>query len=53
MDFSVTWTNVLRLQDLITDATTRLDTQMKTVDEVTTDKLIDYGSCLVDLLGFI
>ena len=33
---------------LITDATTRLDAQMKTVDEVTTDKLIEYGHRLVD-----
>jgi regulator of sigma D len=34
--------------NLITDATTRLDAQMKKVDEVATDKLIDYGSRLVD-----
>ena len=34
--------------DLITDATTCLDAQMKKVDEVATDKLIDYGSRLVD-----
>ena len=34
--------------DLITAATTHLDAQMKKVDEVATDKLINYGSRLVD-----
>ena len=34
--------------DLITAATTRLDAQMKKVDEVATNKLINYGSRLVD-----
>jgi len=33
---------------LITDATTRLNAQRKTVDEVTTGKLIEYGRRLVD-----
>ncbi len=34
--------------DLITAATTRLVEQMKKVDVVATDKLVEYGSCLAD-----
>jgi hypothetical protein len=34
--------------DLITEASTRLDAQMKKMDEVATGKLIEYGRQLVD-----
>jgi hypothetical protein len=39
---------VLSTADIITATTTRLDAQMKQVDVVATDKLIEYGSRLAD-----